>query len=984
MSRLTKSRDAKGYENRIEYDFLGNKTKVIDSENRQIEYEYDKLNRLSEVKNEYYSTFYQYDALGNKTKEIDGEVNSQRWVYDNNNRVKVIEDAKGYQTVYTYDKLDNVTSIRDKAGNITRYEYDDNYRKTKEIVRGGAQIQYEYDDVGNLIRTTDEEKIVTEYEYNPRYELTNVIKPEGNVKYKYDSEGNVTEVEDLVGTEKYYYDSLNRLIEKEIKYTKVSTNANLQKGYKIQNEYDINGNISKLKLPSGVGIEYKYNKNNWLTEVTALGKTIAVYNYDNSGKNTETLYGNDTKNTYRYDNIGRLSELEIMGKFKDSGSPAEGIFFNDYYEYDMANNRTKKIGLDEETTKYSYDKNSQITGIDYNFAGTVQYDQTYTYDSMGNRLHMKYKYGEIDYDYNSINYELKKYAINKQGITKYEYDARGNTIRKINLTGNQKNNEFEYTFDSENRLIKVWHKNHILAKKLKNSTTQNTSITEMEYYYNSSGMRIGVKEPSQTNVIPDPSSVIPEKSGIQGIQYYIYSGNNVLAELNDKGEITSEFIYGLEKTARIDHPKPLAANSFNHADNGNPVKLVYFHNDTIGSAAILTSDTGYLLQEYHYDPFGSIVFARGKDGNKYRFAGKEYDRETGLSYFGARFYDPLTGRFISKDPISDDFSPVTHNPYPYAANNPYKYVDPNGEFLLLIAGIAAVAGGAYAGSEGFTDFENFNWEKAFAGAALSFTAVYGFGSAFTATGFLGAQGAIATGQGLASGTLGFCGSGVHLASTIAQIGSGEGLTLGAGLSALATFGTSYLFSSALEGYKGWERVGAQMLTSLVSTTIGLTFRIALGDDITTDEILSTYGMALATTAIFAGIEAAESTPSLPKTTETEKPLDDSTVKAGDNNVTTKSSQEIEKNLKKPTEHNIIQQRKELAEKYVDQGIFGESKDGVNYTIDKGFTSPNGKKIPEGATYKITTDRFIEPSEGKSLFHNLKKVWKTTEPGYIPV
>ena len=852
MGRITKSVDSLGRENKIEYDYFGNKTKVIDSENRWIEYKYDKLNRLTEVKNAKYSTYYKYDGLGNKTEEIDGKNNSQKWVYDNNNRVKTIKDAAGKNTIYTYDKLDNVTSIRDKAGNLTAYQYDANYRKTTEIIRGGAQIKYEYDNVGNLIKKTDEEETITEYEYNNRYELTTVKKPEGEIKYQYDSEGNVTEVEDLAGKEKYFYDSLNRLIEKELNYSKLSTNENLMNGYKIKNEYDINGNITKLKLPSGVEVNYNYNKNNWLTDVTALNKTIATYSYDKTGKNKESIYGNGTKNIYFYDDIGRLTTLEILGKFKDNGSTAEGMFFSDHYEYDNANNRIKKIALDDEITKYSYDKNYQLTGIDYKFTGSLKYDQTYTYDSMGNRLHMKYKYGEIEYQYSAVNYELKRYAINTHGITKYEYDKRGNTIRKINQTGNQKNNEFEYTFDSENRLTKVWHKNHKLAKKLKGSSSQNNIITEMEYFYNSSGMRIAVKEPG-TN-----SSVIPANAGIS--RYYIYSGNNVLAELNEQGKITSEFIYGLEKTARIDHPKPVKADSLVIPDSSSVIpagagiqyKLTYFHNDTIGSAAILTTDTGFLLQECHYDPFGSIIFARGKDGNKYRFAGKEYDKETGLSYFGARFYDPLTGRFISRDPVKQDFSPITHNPYPYCANNPLKYVDPNGEFFW-IAIAAAVFVGVGSGSDWFTDFEHFDWEKAFAGAALTFTSIYSFGTAATA----------ATGGLTLSSGLGLVGSTYGLISTSIQIVSGEGLTLGAGLSALATFGLGYAMQPAMGGIKGGEKFAAQMFSSLVSTGISISIRAAAdGTSPTTDQILQSFGMSLGMSAVSAGVGWAEESEAL--------------------------------------------------------------------------------------------------------------------------
>ena len=88
--------------------------------------------------------------------------------------------------------------------------------------------------------------------------------------------------------------------------------------------------------------------------------------------------------------------------------------------------------------------------------------------------------------------------MNEHGVVKYEYDARGNTIRKIQMQGNQKRQEFMYEYDSENRLIKVLHKNYKLLEKVKGTEAADIAETEIRYYYNASGMRVAVQKPNKS------------------------------------------------------------------------------------------------------------------------------------------------------------------------------------------------------------------------------------------------------------------------------------------------------------------------------------------------------------------------------------------------------------------------------------------------------------------------------------------------------
>ncbi|HMB00445.1 MAG TPA: RHS repeat-associated core domain-containing protein, partial [Spirochaetota bacterium] len=90
----------------------------------------------------------------------------------------------------------------------------------------------------------------------------------------------------------------------------------------------------------------------------------------------------------------------------------------------------------------------------------------------------------------------------------------------------------------------------------------------------------------------------------------------------------------------------------------------------------------FCLHGHSYDPFGSLEKQRTKTDNDKLFTGKETDFETGLQYFGARYYDPVVGRWVSRDPVKAMFNyPMSQNRYLYCFNNPLRYTDPLGLWI---------------------------------------------------------------------------------------------------------------------------------------------------------------------------------------------------------------------------------------------------------------------------------------------------------------
>jgi RHS repeat-associated protein len=143
----------------------------------------------------------------------------------------------------------------------------------------------------------------------------------------------------------------------------------------------------------------------------------------------------------------------------------------------------------------------------------------------------------------------------------------------------------------------------------------------------------------------------------------------------------------------------------------------YYQLDSVGNVLVVTNAQGAVLEEHDYLPFGeelcegNVPCATPKPGQPRRFTGKERDAETGLDYFGARYYGSRIGRFTTVDPLMDQrtalVDPQQWNRYAYGRNNPLRYVDPDGraietpwDALNVGIGVASFAANVAAGNVG--------------------------------------------------------------------------------------------------------------------------------------------------------------------------------------------------------------------------------------------------------------------------------------------
>ena len=120
--------------------------------------------------------------------------------------------------------------------------------------------------------------------------------------------------------------------------------------------------------------------------------------------------------------------------------------------------------------------------------------------------------------------------------------------------------------------------------------------------------------------------------------------------------------------------------------------VTYFHNDLAGTPLAATDANGNLLWRQGYKPYGERLDPKAPAEQQPWFTGKAHVEAAGLSYFGARWYDPQLGRFMGVDPRGFDEANVhSFNRYAYANNNPYRFVDPDGRQAAAVFPVAAGA-----------------------------------------------------------------------------------------------------------------------------------------------------------------------------------------------------------------------------------------------------------------------------------------------------
>ena len=727
------------YTQNYEYT-VGKLTKEIDSNGISTEYEYSPQGDLIKT------TKYHPDL-----KNSNGELLeiTEETLYNTDGSVLIAKN-NFEEDVYYYGYTHNALSLEINAcvAGVTNYSYDPTYSLITNISST----------VGSLVNNNK-----TQYVKGVPISDTDVVQnvsPSGNttVEYDYDAFGRVIAVK--INGANYCTFTYTSETDKTVTYAngesfRAVTNkdstmsmSTVEQFYTKNNEENYvnrciynakNQPISYNDYIAEETTAYYYNDAGKLARVakvdsfTAAPLTETLYEYDEYQRvKTQTLSANGDeldKITIIYPPLGEerdesenpnLTEYIHTAFGKDSvetdaigrvikTAKQNGVYSKEY-EYKTVGTRTSnlisketfkryspttQVNLMDKSLEYTYDALGRVTQITETESGVSRVIQAFTYDSLGRLIR-------------EDNYYLDESYV-------YLYDNAGNITEKLTypfiLNGDLDDNDLsqsKYSIYTNGRLTshsiiggtaKTCYYDILgnpVAYLGKNATWSHghrlESFDGISFEYNANGIRTKKTNGSDvTKFILDGDRIVMTEStssgtmkfyyGADGITAFESSGNKYFYQKNIFGDIIG--IYD---------------NNFNWV-----ARYVY---DAWGNCKVVDEDGSELI----YDP-SSIAHK-----NPFRYRGYYYDRETGLYYLNARYYDPQIGRFISPDDISY-LEPATINGlnlYVYCNNNPVMNADPTGHSAILIGmligfGVGALIGGGFEIAKQAYNGGNWNW-----------------------------------------------------------------------------------------------------------------------------------------------------------------------------------------------------------------------------------------------------------------------------------
>jgi RHS repeat-associated protein len=356
-------------------------------------------------------------------------------------------------------------------------------------------------------------------------------------------------------------------------------------------------------------------------------------NYDEFGNIASYLAGNGIGTMFGYDATQKVTNLNMA---KSDGT----VLISERYTYNPNGNRTsveRITSIGSEKSTYSYDSINQLTKETL-ADGTVN---DYSYDGFGNRISV---------------------TVTKQGGTPVTTTERFNDGNQLTSFGNEditydadgnrlSDGQFTYKWDAVDQLAAV--------------TRKGESNPFATYKYDDKGRRIEKTVNGQTTRF-----------------YYDGDSINVLYETDTSGNVLRQYVYG----ANGDRLAMKTQGQF-----------LYYHYNSHGDVIAMTDQSGKVVASYNYDAWGNVISPAVQGiaaDNPFGYSGYMYDKEIGMYYLIARYYNPLHGVFLSVDPDpGDDDDPLTQNGYSYASNNPIKLYDYDGRKQ-----VDDVGGGGFGGS----------------------------------------------------------------------------------------------------------------------------------------------------------------------------------------------------------------------------------------------------------------------------------------------
>jgi RHS repeat-associated protein len=670
INDVTSVLDANNHATSYAYDGDGNLTSVSDSIRSIAVYGYDQLDRQTSVT---YPdggvTHTGYDPAGNVTVDADQLNHSTNYYYDPLNRVTKTTDALSNPTLTAYDANGNLTQVTDPKQNNTCFQYDELNRRTLVTDPATNTKRWTYDADSRLLSITDRRGWHRNFGYDNDGRLTAQTWDQGGANptatnvfsYNYDANDNLVSASNTTGgvTNSYTlaYDALDRLTSVAEPFSASLTYAYDAVGNRTSVADSFGGVISSVYDPVDSLKTREFGQTGSSTQLR-IDLTYDARNRPNSINRyttfTPTASTPSVRTTFGYDGVNRVTSI-IHANISATG--ASTTFENYSYSWDVAGRLTSKVENTKQST-YTYDADNQVTNSTIPSApdspkpGPVT--TVYSYDAAGNRTMVGYV--------TTTDNELSS-----DGKWDYTYDLEGNLTRKIKVGGTE---TWYFTYDNANHmtgarqesadygpngtaLMVAVYKYDVFGNRIEKDVTFSgypTQITKFVYDFTSSSS-------------PDPSML--DDGG---------ATTEVWADLNSNNTLRSRYIRG-------DGVDQL----FARITSGT---AYWYITDYEGSVRDLVYTNGSVYDHFDYDAFGNVVYDSffaindSTAGERYGYAGREFDAETGFIYERARYYNPADGRFLNQDPLAFDAGDV--NLYRYVGNSPTLATDPTG--LMEVSG----------------------------------------------------------------------------------------------------------------------------------------------------------------------------------------------------------------------------------------------------------------------------------------------------------
>lgn len=690
----------------FEYDGIQRLVRVTDTEGNVTTSVYDMGDRRTEVSHPASGiTSFTYDPLGNVlTKQT----------------ANMAEEGKMITYTYDYHRLTGI-SYPDHPENNVKYYYGGRNASHNRIGRlmmredGTGAIEYFYGKMGEVTKTrrtliVPNQAIatyVTQWTYDSHNRLLEMIYPdEEKVTYSYNLGGLLEKVR---GEKSYGYDYITKL-----GYDKFEQRSYLKycNGAETFYTYDDRRRLSNLAVNSG-------NKTIMDNDYTfdAVSNVLSVAN--NASLPASGNAGGWMSHAYTYDGLYRL--VSATGTYTGADSKSASY--------------TLAMGYDNMHRIKS--KSQHLTQDNVQFNGTlnVGYDLSYTY---GTEAGKKFQLASVkDVNYRT---EETPGDNNIENNHVYLYDKNGNLVYvntgRMMKDGHNEvgTRERKLIWDEENRLLAV-DDNGFVSNYWYDADGERTVKTSGEsdqVYVN------GVFSGGSTNTAKFSLYVSPYLVANQGGRYtkHIYAGSQrIVSKVGDFASYGSDprrieyagantdglsvnykAKYAAQQQVIKDNYKTFdvpyngtdndnyadgegfccndgsmeaavaqarkaqahaVAKSFKDPDNYENLQFFY-HPDHLGSSSFITNLEGEVVQHIEYVPFGEVFIEERNSvwNTPYLFNAKEFDEETGMYYYGARYYEPRLSLWMSTDPMEEKYP--DYSTYIYAAQNPIAYSDPTG------------------------------------------------------------------------------------------------------------------------------------------------------------------------------------------------------------------------------------------------------------------------------------------------------------------